>query len=63
MTTGQQSAVDQRLDQHADAMEIVLNLIDEIVSNDLIRTRRLELTDARLRKLESIVLPDDTLHN
>lgn len=57
MTTSQQEAVDQRLDQHADATEIILKRLDEIIANAHIRARRLELIERRLGRLESIVLP------
>lgn len=58
MTPGQQAALDQRLNQHADATETILNRLDRIVSNAQIRSRRLQLIERRLDVLESIVLPD-----
>lgn len=57
MNTAQQKALDQRLNQHADATEIILKRLDEIIANAHIRARRLGYIEARLNKLERIVLP------
>lgn len=62
MTTTHLEQLDRRLDQHADATEIILKRLDEIVANAQIRSRRLELIEARLLELESIVLPDKPDH-
>jgi len=58
MNAAQQKALNQRLNQHTEATEIILRRLDEIIADAHVRARRLELTDARLKKLESIVLPD-----
>lgn len=58
MTTGKQKAVDQRLDQHADAMEILLDRLDSIDHKCRILLRQTERIKGRIRELESIVLPD-----
>jgi chaperonin cofactor prefoldin len=58
MTTGQQTAVDQRLDQHSDAMEVVLDRLDSIDRRCSILLRQAERIKGRLHELESIVLPD-----
>lgn len=57
MTTGEQTAVDQRLDQHSDAMEIILDKIDELTANADILTCQLVSIEARLHELEAIILP------
>lgn len=62
MTTTQQAAVDQRLDQHADAFEIVLARLDDLTIDIRRLTRRLPAIEARLRELESIVLPHSDRH-
>lgn len=62
MTKSQLQQLDRRLDQHADATEIILKRLDEIIANAHIRARRLELIEARLQNLESIVLPDRPEH-
>lgn len=58
MTTGQRSAVDQRLDQHADAFEIILDRLDALKRDSHIRLHRIERIEGRLHELERIVLPD-----
>lgn len=58
MSTGQQKAVDQRLDQHSDAMEIILDRLDSIGRSCCIMLRQAERIKGRIRELESIVLPD-----
>lgn len=64
MTTNLIKRIDQRLDQHADATGIILKRLDEIIANAHILARRHELIEARLKKLESIVLPDpDNRHS
>lgn len=57
MTTGQQEAVDQRLDQHSDAMEVVLDRLDSIDRSCCILLRQIARIQGRVRELESIVLP------
>lgn len=63
MTTGKQAAVDQRLDQHADAFEIVLDRLDAIKRHIHVLHRQGELIRVRLLELESIVLPDKPDHD
>ena len=58
MTTKQEAAVDQRLDQHSDAMEVVLDRLDSIDRSCCIMLRQAERIKARITELESIILPD-----
>ncbi len=57
MNASQQERLNQRLDQHSDATEIILKRLDEIIANAHIRSRRLYQIEARLNKIERIVLP------
>lgn len=57
MTTGQEAAVDQRLDQHSEAMEVVLDKIDELERRARTLHRQGELFRRRIRELETIILP------
>jgi len=58
MTTGRQTALRQRLDQHADAMEAILDRLDQIDRTVGNLFRQVEPMRRRVRELESIVLPD-----
>lgn len=58
MTTTDLQRLDQRLNQHAYATEIILKQLDQIVANGKRRGRCITLLETRLREIESIVLPD-----
>lgn len=55
MTTGQQAAVDQRLDQHADAIETILDKIDSLERRAQILHRHADLVRTRIKNLEDVL--------
>lgn len=57
MTTGQQDSIDQRLDQHSDAFESMFDRLDSLDHRLRILLRRIDIYKARIKELESIVLP------